>query len=448
MHAALRTLAVMTALAPTACSFDFGYGGTRYRCGLGDTCPPGFMCVGGFCEQALDAPGGDGGGGDGSVSGVCGNLSLLRDDFEVAGRGPFFNQFTDPGATLTETGGQLVLDFAAGTNTYAGYNSSHFYDLHSGWLETSVAEVLSDDTILEVRNHLGNTAQLVHEAGDIYAGIFNVSGQGTLAQRAWNPAEKFWRIREDQGDMVWELSTDRATWSILHRRALPFDVSHVRGVVGGGGQFTAASRARFDDVNLPAANALFCPLEQLVDDFAAAPLGPNFEPYTNAGCTVAETGGNLTFTYTNGTGNIFCGITSMHYFDLSRGTGIVVDSMGLPAIANFVTYVQLSIPGGGGSTQLETTLENTSIEFRLYTSGTIADRRQVTYDRTAHRYWRTRGEGATAIFETSPDRAAWTERWRVTTPFALSPVDLNIGAGHYANVTVPLSATISGVNAN
>jgi hypothetical protein len=55
-----------------------------------------------------------------------------------------------------------------------------------------------------------------------------------------------------------------------------------------------------------------------------------------------------------------------------------------------------------------------------------------------------------AIFETSPDRSpnSWTERWRVNTPFLLSPVEVSFGAGHYNTVTVPLMVTIPGINAD
>jgi hypothetical protein len=445
----MRLALAIAAVALTACSFDFGFGGTRYRCGNGERCPAGQVCVAGVCETDPDA-GTDGGGGDidADVSGPCGNLTLLQDTFDAAGAGAYWYSYADTGATVGESGGQLVIDVTGGADAFAGYNSSHLYDLHGGWIDVHVTEVLASNTILEVRNHLGNVAQLVHEDGNLRAGIYNVAGEGTLTQRPWNPSEVYWRIGEDGGDMVWAVSTDRVAWTELHRRALPFDVAHVRGIVGGGGLAATTSRARFADVNAGPPNALYCPAQQLVDDFAAAPLEPQLEAYAETGCTVAETGGALTFSYTSGTGNIFCGVTTLHMWDLSRADGIVVDSSGLPSIANFVSYVQLTLPGTGGRTRLETTLENGSLEYRLYVSDTIMDRRTYTLDRTMHRYWRTRGMGTTAIFETSPDRTAWTERWRVDAPFALSPVELNIGAGHYDTITVPLTATVPGINAD
>lgn len=442
----MRAAALLVMLG--ACSFDFGFDGTRYRCGADGRCPPGQVCVAGVCEASPDASGDGGGDPDGGMTIACGDLTLLQDTFDTAGTGPYWNSFADSGATIAESGGQLVIDLNSNADAYAGYMSTYFYDLHGGAIETSVAEVLGSNTILEVRNHLGNVAQLVHQEGEIQAVTHNAPGAGTHASRAWLAAEQYWRIREDAGDLVWEVSTDRASWSELHREPLPWDVSHVRGVVAGGGAAVSPSRARFDDVNPGAPASPYCPLAQLQDDFAAAPLGPLWEPYSEAGCTITETGGDLALTYTSGTGNVFCGMTSLHVWDLATGDGIVVDSMGLPTIPSFVTYVQLAVPGTGGLTRVETTLDDTSFEFRLYVNDTITDSRSMTLDRTMHRYWRMRGESQTAIFETSPDRAAWTERWRIDAPFALTPVEVNIGAGHYDTIAVPLTVTLPGINAD
>ncbi len=402
------------------------------------------MCVGGVCTLEPDAPDPDGG----PPAGVCGNLTLLQDSFDSGGPQPLFNSFAEPGATLSETGGQLNINFNANSDFYAGYTAAYLYDFHDAAFEVAVAEVGGVNTIIEVRNHLGNSAQLVHDSGEVYAGIFNVAGSGTLAQRAWNPAERFWRIREDDGEMVWELSTDRQTWSELHRRALPFPVDHVRGLVSGDGGIPTASRIRFDDVNVGAPNSVFCPVDQLRDDFATSPLRPPWDPYTNTGCTLTETGGNLVATWTSSTGNVFCGLNSLNLWDLSRGTGIVVDGTAFPRIANFVSYIQIDEVGSSTADRLETSLDGNSLEFRVVENDAIARNRVLTFDPVAHRWWRTRGETNMIVFETSPDRSTWTEQLRADVPFPLSPMELNIGFGHYANITPPVTITLGGINAD
>ena len=52
--------------------------------------------------------------------------------------------------------------------------------------------------------------------------------------------------------LVWELSTDGQAWSELHRRAAPFAIEHVQGVLAAGDSGPAPSVTRFDDVNASA----------------------------------------------------------------------------------------------------------------------------------------------------------------------------------------------------
>jgi len=440
----------------SACSFDLGFDGTQYQCGSGERCPEGQTCVAGVCTLEIDAPAADAAadaidgapdGGDGSVAPLmCGNLSLLRDTFDVAGSGSTFNAFNDTGATLTESGGELVINLSANSNAYAGYNADYFYDLHGGAFEVQVDEVAAANTIIEVRNHLGNAAQLALDGPDIYAATFNIPSAATLAQEAWNPAEKFWRIRGDGADMVWELSTDGAAWRVLHRRTLPFDVAHVRGAASAGGSAPAASRARFEDVNLNGTAAGFCLGDTLRDDFAATPLSPTWEPYANPQCTINETGGNLVMTYTGTTTSSFCGMQTLHLFDMSRGNGVVIEGAAFPDRNNFVSYFQAN-PPGDAETRVELTVDGTLLEARSYLNGTQTGVRTVTNNRTTHRYYRLRGDGSTALFETSPDRTTWTELHRVTVAWDMSVAEINIGAGNYG-LSTAATITLPGVNAD
>jgi hypothetical protein len=59
--AAARRPGLVFAVAFTACNFSADFDGTRYRCGVGGTCPYGFRCVAEVCEPE---GGGDDGGGD------------------------------------------------------------------------------------------------------------------------------------------------------------------------------------------------------------------------------------------------------------------------------------------------------------------------------------------------------------------------------------------------
>lgn len=441
------------------CAFDFGFDGTRYRCGAGGACPPGQSCVGGFCEAGGtdpapdDAAPDDGGSTDAPVDGMitstaCGTLDLLRDDFATAGDGPFFEPFNAANVTLAETGGRLVIDLAPGADGYGGYESFYLYDLHGGALVTEVVEHAADNTILEVRNHLGNKAQLVEQNGTISASLYSVPSPGVLMSRAWNPSEVFWRIREEGGDMIWETSADRQTWNLLHRRALPFDVTHVQGIVAAGGTVSTLSRSSFEQVNPDPTTIPYCPADQLVEDFATAGLYPGWYAYQNPGCTTTETGGNLVLAYQTGSSSAFCGVNASHLHDLSRGDGVTIDANTFPSTANFVAYLEASLPGTSGRTRAEMTLDGSTIDMRIMVNDALVVGSQLTIDRVMHRWWRMRGAGATVIWETAPDGSTWTERFRGTAPFPLAPLDVGLGAGRYGTLSSPVTITLPGVNAS
>lgn len=445
------------------CSFDLGFDGTRYRCGAGGACPPGQTCVAGVCEAGSDAAsddaaGDDAAGDDGGLpdapsdgtitSTACGTLDLLRDDFATAGDGPFFDPFSAANVTVTESSGRLVIDLAPGNEGYGGYESFYLYDLHGGAIVAELVETAADATILEVRNHLGNKAQLTVEGATVFAGLFSVPSPGTLAQRAWQSNERFLRIREEGGDMIWELSTDGASWSLLHRRALPFDVSHVQGVVAAGGTVSTLSRSSFEAVNPGPTTIPYCPADELRDDFAVSGLYPLWYVYQNSGCTVQETGGNLVLTYQTGSSSSFCGMDSSHLHDFSRGDGVTIDASTFPSASNFVSYLEAAVPGTSGGTRIDMTLDGTTIDMRVVVNDAAVAGTALTIDRTMHRWWRMRGTGSTVIWETAPDGSTWTERFRATAPFPLAPLDVNLGAGRYGTLSSPVTITLPGVNAS
>ncbi|HUQ01045.1 MAG TPA: hypothetical protein VM261_01060 [Kofleriaceae bacterium] len=416
--------------------------------------------MGGFCELGTDAAGNDGGGDDDGgpdpdastdatpTSVACGTLALLRDDFATAGDGPFFEPFMASNVTVTESTGRLVIDLAPGQDGYGGYESFYQYNfLGGGELVTEVVENSADNTILEVRNGLGNKAQLVEQNGQISAALYNVASPGVLATRAWNTSEVFWRIREENGDMLWETSANRQTWNLLHRRALPFDVTHVQGIVAAGGKVSTLSRSSFEQVNPDATGSLFCPSAMLTDDFTTAGFYPAWYMYQNSGCTTTKSGGNLVLAFQVGSTSAFCGMDSSHLWDFSRGNGVAIDANTFPSTANFTSYMTASLPGNN-TTRIEFELDGTTLYMRILVNDAPMSPMTLTFNRTTHRWWRLRGDGSSAIWETSTDGSAWTERHRATVPFSLTALDFNIGGGRYGTIAAPLTITLPGINAN
>ena len=466
-HHVLRPLAALTMLL-TACSFSGDFGGTRYRCGEGGRCPDGQTCVAEYCvaESPVD------GGADGNIivdpdaatpdaatpdaagpdapppAPVCGSLWLLTDTFDNTNPRPEFYAWTETGTTVTETGGQLVVTVAGGDGTgFGGYTSNYFYDLTEGGLEAKIGAVGGRNTVIEVRNLQDQAAQVSWENGKISARVFGVASPGIRREIAYDPAQVYWRIRVSAGVMYWETSANRTTWNLLHSEAAPFDVQHVRGSLLAGGAATAPSTARFDEVNTAAPTSPgHCAGSTLVDDFAVAPLPPIWFPYSDGACTVTETGGKLTMTFP-GTGSVFCGIASRHLYDFTASS-LVIDSANLPSRTNFVSYLQLVSPLTG-ETRVELTLDSGTLFTVNRINGTNGPQSNTTYNATNHRYWRLRGVGTQVELAVSPDATTWTPRLTVTPGFALTAVEVNVGAGHYANVTPSggVTAQVPGVNA-
>jgi hypothetical protein len=314
-----------------------------------------------------------------------------------------------------------------------------------GELGARVVETAADATILEVRNHMGTSAQLAVQGTQIYAGIF--PGPGTIMERARQSNEDWLKISEDNGDMVWSTSTNGTTWTEFHRRPLPFDVAHVAGSVGAGGTVAALSRSSWEEVNPSPPPTVYCPSEQLSDDFATAGLFPLWYVYQNSGCTITETGGNLAVSVTAGSSSSFCGMNGSHLYDFSRGNGIAIDASTYPALANFNSYITASVPGPDNGNRIEMVLEDQSLIMRILVNDAEVSGTTLTFNRATHRWWRLRGTGSSVIWETATTGQDWTERYRATAPFPLAPLDVNIGFGRFGPVAATQNITLPGVNA-
>jgi len=447
----------MVVLAVAGCSFHSGFDGTGYRCGDGDRCPDGFTCVAGYCRDTApaDAGGGDGGGGSdaggdgGVVEARCGTLSVLRDDFADGVVGRQWDAWNDTGAITAETGGYLAIQIDAGSSdVWAGYTSIATYDLDGGILAAVVDQVGGNDTVLEARAWGGARAQMVVEDGTLNAAVYNTGNDGVRASVTYDGGQHHhWRIRGAGGRLYWETSVNGSSWDHLWDEPMPFAAGDVYGIIAAGGQLVAASEARYAELNPapPARGA--CPTETFTDDFSAAPLTPAWSPWTTAGCSNAESGGDLVMTF-DGAGAVWCGIASNHVFDL-HDSELVIEVPEAPAASMFDTYAQLMTLNDQAN-KLEIGMENGSAWFEQDAGGSPLQSQNVTWDATAMRFWRFAESGGQIQLSTSPDGSpsSWTPRLTATAAFDLSTLQVVIGAGAYG--TGPGTAQtvrIAGVNA-
>jgi hypothetical protein len=439
-----------------ACSFG-GSIGPGYKCGEGETCPDGETCSNGFCTiQTLSADSGgddvaapDASGPDGGQSAArCGSLSLLQDDFAGDFGDRWYPWDDPPGATIAVTGGAAVVAIAAGTSDrWAGMDSSIYYDLRGGAFDVEVAQVGGRDTVIEVRGPNEEKAQLLVEDGTLTAAVYNVAGAGIRAEVPYVPGDqRYWRLRGDEDTLYWETSPDRAIWSRLHGEPFPFDPAHTRAILAAGGELATASAARYADVNADApAGLAYCPAADLVEDFAGGSLDPVWEYWDDPGCSVAETGGALTFTFPTGGGNIWCGISSQHVFDLTSST-YVIDAAGVPGAPSFVTSMAVVDPGDN-TTFAEIQRDDDTLYVRQSVNDVTFDADNTPYVAGTQRYWRLRGAGGRVYFDTSGDGTTWATISDAASRLDLSRVRIVIGAGTYnSGPGTAQVVTIAGVN--
>jgi hypothetical protein len=106
-----------------------------------------------------------------------------------------------------------------------------------------------------------------------------------------------------------------------------------------------------------------------------------------------------------------------------------------------------SQPENGGN-RFEFELDGATLYMRVMVNDAPTSPMTLTFNRTMHRWWRLRGDGTAAIWETSPDGTTWTERHRATPPFPLTSLGFNIGAGRYGTISTAQTITLPGINAN
>jgi hypothetical protein len=453
----MRTMGIVAVRPPcylglaifvAACSFTGGYE-EGYQCGENDLCPSGQSCVSGVCVSSAgddDAPpDADPNDPDGGGTGRCSASSLLRDDFADGAVGEQWFAWTSGGtATVAESGGVLTVTFASGSTAYGGYSSAHAYDLTGSSIEVTVPQTGGRYTILEAKQG-GVNAQVLVEAGQLYAAILNTADEDRLAQIAYDPAiHKRWRLREAGGQLYWEWSTDGDTWSELHHQAVPFDPRYVYASLVAG-EYATANQARFDDFNLPppAGGDAYCPASTLVDDFAE--IGPQWESWDDPpGCTLSTLAASLHMVF-DGSTNKWCGVAGVHLYDISESE-VVVDAGGVIDSSGLTTFLQLTAPKND-STHLLIGLDSGELAIEQAINGTNVSELYGPYDATQMRYWRIRGTGGRVYFETSPDGTAdsWTMRLDDNAQIDLTHLRIAVGAGRYASGS-PVVTNIGSIN--
>ena len=438
---------VLTSLV-AACSYNFSYNNTHYRCTTNADCPSGQSCVAGVCGGGASGDGGPTNDGNGTIdappdgsmmAGACGKLAMLHDDFTSVT--PFWIPWTDGGPSTVVTGGHLAVTIPSGSaDLWAGYDSYFRYDMTETEMDVTVSQLGGVDTVVEIRDPTSARAQLTFEAGKLYAVL--PSGGGTKASAPYSSTNmRHLRFRETAGTLYWEYSPDGTTWTELYHQADPIQMDNVMAVLAAGGELASASEAHFDEINtaLPAMSA--CAATTLVDDFGGA-FAPHFFSWNDTGATASVSGGDAIVS-TNGVTNVWGGFQSAHAFNLVSSS-VFYDMTRAPQASPFVTFAQVCVPQDS-NTRFEMNVDGSTLEFVQRVASTNVNVQTLPYDPVQHRYWRFRVASNTVYYDTSPDASTWTNRESFPLMLDASQMQILGGAGEYG-ATSANNAHIGGIN--
>lgn len=196
--------------------------------------------------------------GGGAPTGKWCKASALKDDFEDGVIGLLWNNsYDDPGTTLVEMGGVVVLAPPTNLDGYCGLISGSAYDLTGDSIAVEVPLVVNAGTIASTFLRLeadgyGNVE--ITERDGTLKFEKEVGGVGTtLASTLYSPVtHKWWRIREDSGTLYWETSADGKTWLVGATDQDPIPMTALDVTLGSGAYQAVAApgESHFDNLNL------------------------------------------------------------------------------------------------------------------------------------------------------------------------------------------------------
>lgn len=185
--------------------------------------------------------------------------SDLLDDFDDGLRARAWGRaYTSSGCTLTEADGGLSVVASGEPNSWCGYTTGKRYDLRGSSVAVEVLGALAGDTastfLKLVPYDTSKAVQFVVEDASLV--ISTRDGDWiALARVEFDPvAHRWWRLREQDGAVLWETSPDALAWTLVAQVPAFLDLSAVTVEIGAGTWSTStppqAGEARFDNLNV------------------------------------------------------------------------------------------------------------------------------------------------------------------------------------------------------
>lgn len=366
---------------------------------------------------------GDSLGGDAAVPLTCNFAARLYDDFEdgVFSDAVWGHSYTNPGTSIGEAGGDLVLTPASSTaGVFVGLTSSRFYNMLGQRHVVEVTQIASGAAVsgIQINPDTGDYVAIVHEGGQLKAvnrsGTYQVVDQITYV----SAQHRYWSLREEGGLVHFETSPDAVTFNDFATLPAPFDMSLLRLAAYSGTSTAVASPGAMHVASLgrPALPGTACSADTLVDTFDTEDDVLWRNAYTGTGQTQTRTGGVLEMTSDGGTMSVSA--RSSAYYDL-RGAAFTVELVTNPSAANMVAALAARVDDNNLITLAVTSTQT----FARYEVGGSTTSDTMTRN-PAEKWLRIREQSGSYFIEVSVDRSSWRLLRTGTTTF---PVD-DIGA--------------------
>jgi hypothetical protein len=192
------------------------------------------------------------------TAGACGVDTLVDDLSSPTAFTSHLETWADNGASSTLTGGQIVISTNGTSGVYAGFESTHLFDLrgHSLYVDVSPVSVQTDYLAFMAITAPNDNTTFVGmqvDGSTLYAlerlNNSTIMSQGTPYDSA---AQRFWRVGNSGTQITFETSSDGANWVQLAKWTPTIDLSSLQFGAGAGEYNTvSAATSSFSGVNTP-----------------------------------------------------------------------------------------------------------------------------------------------------------------------------------------------------
>lgn len=367
----------------------------EFTCVEDPRCPDGFSCVSGTCVET-----------DGTPAAACATTNQLSTSFDGTMLPWWADEYTENGGANAVNGGDLVMTVPANApQAYTQVHTYAHYDLRGRALEFEVPQVGGRTTEVGLEDPSGVEVYFGMTEGK----MFIYSKGRRLVERPYSATgDRWWRIRADGVNAVWETSQDGVAWNHLGTDVSPIDLAWVQVKLSmQGGMNLPAATARWAAISPTVDPAIaWCPLSSWTESMTDNMLAP-YADYYGEGCTVVESGGALKVSASMR--RTTCVAYSTRPLD-ARDSTLAMEVTRAPEPG----WTRISLSDRGDRNIISMYSDD---EFHFYVEANNGNPSEGTAPiKPDHRFWRIVLATPQVRFEASTDGKAWDQLFSISAP--------------------------------